>query len=181
MLYGNSNLDCTYDSRPRKSTTVTSLGCQVDVNKILEYTVDADKTINSALEGEGYLVTTANGVMRVKPSDIIEVLKEHAKEDYTEILPPEEDLRGWSIINATDEKGVSRPLFIIRSLPGYRGHSSYQEFERDDKTMSEIILHDVYKLTPFRIKWIMYKNKMRCLISTIKCRYHNIIKAAQGK
>ena len=107
-----------------------------------------------------YKTKTSRGTVSFKSSDIIEALSEQSKLEVVEITPPEEDLWGWSVINATDEQGASRPLFLMRVIPGNNVPLSYSQIAGDDKKIGEIILKDVYKLTPFKIKWIMFKKNM---------------------
>lgn len=108
-----------------------------------------------------YTFKTSHGGVRVKPSDIITALNELSSQPEPDnICPPEEDLQGWSIINAMDEEGKSRPLFLMRVLPN-NNHPPYGVFHNDDETMRSIILENVYKLTPAKIKWIKFKTKMR--------------------
>jgi len=126
--------------------------------------VMVDTNINDEVE---YKFKTEKGIMRVKPSDILKALEENSNRDNSELLPPEEDLQGWDIISATDESGKSHPLFLMRSIPSSISCFNYSKFRGDDDDMAEIILTDVYKLTPIRVKWIQIKNKIRKFINRL--------------
>ena len=108
-----------------------------------------------------YKFTTEHGVMHVKPSDIIAALEEQATSEETEITAPEADLQGWGVIHATDEMGTSRPLLLMRVLPAPAFSRPYDEVRGDDRAMEEIILREVYKLTPRKIKWLQFKARMK--------------------
>ena len=127
-----------------------------------------EERANSARRDEVvYTTVTSRGKMKFRPSDIMDALKEQSSLEGVEITPPEEDLWGWSVINATDENGASRPLFLMRVLPGNNVPISYSNVERDDEKMRNIILRDVYKLTPIKIKWITFKMKVMNRINKI--------------
>ena len=114
-----------------------------------------------------YTTITSRGKMKFRPSDIMNALDEQSKLEDVDLTPPEEDLWGWSVINATDEQGASRPLFLIRVIPGNNIPISYSKVAGDDKKIGEIILKDVYKLTPFKIKWIIFKKNMKAFFNKI--------------
>ncbi len=103
--------------------------------------------------GIKYEFKTSHGKMWVNPGDIISALVEQSNNECTDITPPDEDLQGWSIMNGTDENGVSRPLFLMRILPGPSVPIAYNYVAGDDYNMRNIILREIYKLTPFKI-WI---------------------------
>jgi hypothetical protein len=107
-----------------------------------------------------YKFKTSQGTMSIKPSDIMEALEEQAKLDEVDFQPPEEDLQGWSIMYACDEAGNSRPLLLMRILPGPSKSIPYYKMEKDDEKMGDIIMRHVYKLSPAKIKWIRFRMKM---------------------
>ncbi|MFA5754441.1 MAG: hypothetical protein WC905_03770 [Patescibacteria group bacterium] len=107
-----------------------------------------------------YKFKTTSGVVNVTPDDIIAALKEQSEQSDYENYIHEEDLQGWSIINATDEEGKSRPLFLIRTLPN-QNYPPYSKFHFDDENMRALIYKNIYRLTPVKIFWIRLKLKMR--------------------
>ena len=107
-----------------------------------------------------YEFKTTSGVVNITPDDIIAALKEQSEQSDYENHIHEEDLQGWSIINATDEEGKSRPLFLIRTLPN-QNHPPYSKFHFDDENMRALIYKNIYRLTPVKIFWIRLKLKMR--------------------
>jgi hypothetical protein len=107
-----------------------------------------------------YKFKTSQGTMSIKPSDIMEALEEQAKLEEFDLQPPEEDLQGWSIMYACDEAGKSRPLLLMRILPGPSKSIPYYKVEKDDEKMGDIIMRHVYKLSPAKIKWIKFRMKM---------------------
>jgi len=116
-----------------------------------------------------YEFTTKDGVMYIKPSEIMMALREQVQNETSDPLtPPEEDLEGWGIINATDENGVSRPLLLMRMLPAANNPIPYYKVMDDDTAMSRILLSQVYKLTPLRIKWIRFISKIKRIYEIIK-------------
>ncbi len=107
-----------------------------------------------------YTFKTSRGTVRITPNDILVALKEQSEKDYDDdIQPPNEDLQGWEIIHATDERGVSHPLFLMRKLP-CGSHPPHGLFKRDDDAMGDIILKKVYNLSESKIKWIRFKNRV---------------------
>lgn len=113
-----------------------------------------------------YKFSTAHGIMRVKPSNIIDALKEQAEQEEIDIQPPEEDLKGWGIIYATDEEGKQRPLLLMRALPN-QYHPPYRTFSSDDMNMIDLVRKEVYKLTPSKIKWIKYKLRIKAFFKAL--------------
>ena len=107
-----------------------------------------------------YEFKTTSGVVNITPDDIVTALKEQAEQSDHETHTCEEDLQGWSIINATDEEGKSRPLFLIRTIPG-QNYPSYSKFQSDDEKMQALIYRNIYRLTPIKIFWIRLKLKTR--------------------
>ena len=107
-----------------------------------------------------YEFKTTSGVVNITPDDIITALKEQAEQSDYENHTWEEDLQGWSIINATDEEGKSRPLFLIRTIP-IQNYPSYSKFQLDDENMRALIYKNIYRLTPVKIFWIRLKLKTR--------------------
>jgi hypothetical protein len=137
------------------------------------FTKEISTSENSILENGNiddevsYMFKTAHGKMIVKPSDIIEALKEQSEHaDDIDLKPPEEDLQGWGIINATDENGNSRPLFLMRVLPNMY-HPSHDIFKEDDEIMCNLVMRNIYKLTPAKIKWLQFKMRFRRWIKNI--------------
>lgn len=106
-----------------------------------------------------YTFKTPQGIVRVTPNDILVALKEQSEKEYEDIQPPDEDLQGWEIIHATDERGVPHPLFLMRKLP-CGAHPPYSLFKRDDDAIGDIILKKVYNLSESKIKWIRFKNRI---------------------
>ena len=106
-----------------------------------------------------YTFKTSQGNVRVTPNDILVALKEQSEKEYEDIQPPDEDLQGWEIIHATDERGVSHPLFLMRKLPS-GAHPPHSLFKRDDDAIGDIILKKVYNLSESKIKWIRFKNRI---------------------
>jgi hypothetical protein len=113
-----------------------------------------------------YVFNTKNGKVRVNPSDILRALKalSESSVNEAEILPPEEDLTGWDIINATDEEGKSHPFFLMRTLPT-SPNFNYSRYKSDDDNMVNRLLQDIYKVTPIKIKWIKFKSWVRSMIN----------------
>jgi hypothetical protein len=99
--------------------------------------------------------------MYITSRDIVAALEEQANSKDDVITPPHEDLQGWGVIHATDENGCSRPLLLMRVLPAPTLSKSYSNVRDDDRAMEDIILTEVYKLTPRRIKWLQFKAKAR--------------------
>lgn len=124
-----------------------------EVSSIFGAPIKVDPAINDEVV---YQFVTEHGIMRISPSEILKVLKEMSNQKYTEVLPPEEDLQGWEIINATDEDGKSHPLFLMRALPACTNFN-YTKYIKDDSVMADLILREVYKVTPSKIKWIKFK------------------------
>lgn len=118
-----------------------------------------DTPKNENLREIEYTFKTPRGTVRVTPNDILVALKEQSEKEYDDIQPPNEDLQGWEIIHATDEKGVSHPLFLMRKLPG-GSYPPHGLFKRDDDAMGDIILKKVYNLSESKIKWIRFKNRI---------------------
>lgn len=106
-----------------------------------------------------YSIHTIHGQMKIKSSDIINALKSCAAEDVEDDII-DEDLKGWEIVYASDEFGKSRPLFLMRVLPSANYPVSHNNSTVDDSIMADLILKDVYKLTPFKIKTIKIKYKI---------------------
>lgn len=106
-----------------------------------------------------YTFKTPQGNVRVTPNDILVALKEQSEKEYEDIQPPDEDLQGWEIIHATDERGVPHPLFLMRKLP-CGAHPPHSLFKRDDDAIGDIILKKVYNLSESKIKWIRFKNRI---------------------
>jgi hypothetical protein len=119
--------------------------------------------INDEVE---YKFRTERGIMRISPSEIMKILAEVSERNNSEIVPPEEDLQGWDIINATDEDGKSHPFFLMRTLP-FATSFNYKKFKKDDDNIVDLLLRDVYKVTPSRIKWIKFKRWARGLVYRI--------------
>ena len=107
-----------------------------------------------------YTFKTPHGNVNVSYNDILVALKEQSEREYDDIQSPSEDLQGWEIIHATDEHGVSHPLFLMRRLPNGI-YPPYGLFKRDDDIIGDIVLKKVYNLSEFKIKWIRFKNKIR--------------------
>lgn len=123
-----------------------------------------DTSKNENLTEIEYTFKTPRGTVRITPNDILVALKEQSEKECDDIQPPDEDLQGWEIIHATDEQGVSHPLFLMRKLP-CGAHPPHGLFKRDDDAMGDIILKKVYNLSESKIKWIRFKNKVCELIN----------------
>ena len=114
-----------------------------------------------------YEFKTDKGTMRVKPSDIIQAMEEQSKVDPSDICPPDEDLQGWSLVYAKDEAGASRPLLLMRYLPGQTHPLPYSKVENDDRIMEELVMKKIYKLSYLKIKWLRFKKQIKTKYSKV--------------
>lgn len=119
--------------------------------------------MNKDIDTDGYTFITSHGKMKIKPCEILQALEEQSKADESADIS-EEDLRGWAVINATDENGKSRPLLLMRVLPSPNHNIPNYVIAKDDNNMSNIIMRKVYKLTPLKIKWIKFSAKVKKIL-----------------
>ena len=115
-----------------------------------------------------YTFKTNKGKISTTEEEILNALKEQSERTDDNISCEPEDLQGWSIIHATDEKGKSRPFCIMRSLPGLANHPhKLHEICSDDQEIRDLLIKEVYNLNPFKIKLHRLKFRIRRFLKGI--------------